>query len=55
MKKKLTIQSLIAEAKKFCTLNSGVYKAELFGITDGKAIGTFVEHLFNNTLRNSMI
>ncbi|MDE7463086.1 MAG: restriction endonuclease [Muribaculaceae bacterium] len=50
MKKKLTIKSLIAEAKKFCTLNSGVYKAELFGITDGKAVGTFVEHLFQQYL-----
>ena len=50
MKKKLTIKSLKAEAKHFCTLNSKVYKAELFGVTDGKAIGTFVEHLFQQYL-----
>lgn len=50
MKKKLTIKSLITAAKKFCRLNSGVYKAELFGITDGKAVGTFVEHLFQQYL-----
>lgn len=50
MKKKLTIQSLITEAERFCELNSGVYKAELYGITDGKAIGTFVEHLFQRFL-----
>lgn len=37
MKKKLTIESLITAAKQFCKINSGLYKAELFGITDGKA------------------
>lgn len=52
MKKKLTIKSLKAEAKHFCTLNSKVYKAELFGVTDGKAIGTFVEHLFQQYLED---
>lgn len=50
MKKKLTLQSLITEAERFCELNSGVYKAELYGVTDGKAIGTFVEHLFQRFL-----
>lgn len=50
MKKKLTIESLIAEAEHFCSLNSGVYKSELFGVTDVKAVGTFVEHLFKQYL-----
>lgn len=50
MKKKLTIESLITEAKQFCVNNSGIYKTELFGITDGKAVGTFVEHLFQQYL-----
>lgn len=50
MKKELTIQSLINDAERFCELNSGVYKAELYGVTDGKAIGTFVEHLFQRFL-----
>ena len=50
MKKELTIQSLINEAERFCELNSGVYKAELYGVTDGKAIGTFVEQLFQRFL-----
>lgn len=47
---KLTIKALIKEAKKFCKLISGVYKSELFGVTDGKAIGTYVEHLFQDFL-----
>lgn len=50
MKEKLTIGLLIAEAKHFCSLNSGLYKRELFGVTDGKALGTFVEHLFKQYL-----
>lgn len=49
-KKKLTIKSLIIEAKNFCVANSGVYKPELFGVTDGKAVGTLVEHLFQKHL-----
>lgn len=50
MKEVLTIKSLITEAERFCLLNSGVYKSELFGVTDRKAIGTFVEHLFQQFL-----
>lgn len=46
----LTVESLIAEAERFCSLNSGVYRSELFGVTDGKAVGTFVEHLFQRFL-----
>ncbi len=52
MKDVLTIKSLIAEAKQFCAINSGIYRMELFGVTDGKAIGTFVEHLFQEYLRS---
>ncbi len=50
MKNQLTIEALINEARKFCANNSGVYRPELFGVTDGKAIGTFVEHLFQQQL-----
>lgn len=50
MKKKLTTKALLTEARKFCINNSGVYTPELFGITDGKAVGTFVEHLFQQYL-----
>ncbi len=52
MKKHLTIESLINEAEKFCANNTGVYRPELFGVTDGKAVGTFVEHLFQQYLAN---
>lgn len=48
--KKLTVESLIKEASRFCKQISGVYRDELFGVTDGKAIGTYVEHQFQNFL-----
>ena len=50
MRKNLTINKLIDSAKEFCTKESGKPRTELFGVTDGKAIGTFVEHLFKNYL-----
>lgn len=42
----LTLDNIIDAAKEFCQQESGVYKDELFGVTDGKAIGTMVEHAF---------
>lgn len=48
----LNIAKLIKAAKTFCEMESGLYRSELFGITDGKAVGTFVEHLFQDFLRN---
>jgi hypothetical protein len=49
MKKQLTRDALIATAKSFCGLNHA-YK-ELFGVTDGKAVGTFIERAFQDYLR----
>ena len=49
-KKVLTIEELQLAAKKFCEKESGLYRSELFGVTDGKAVGTFVEHLFQEYL-----
>ena len=48
--KNLDITELIKSAEAFCKLESGKYRKELFGVTDGKAIGTFVEHLFQDYL-----
>ena len=42
--------ALIKSAEAFCKQESGKYRKELFGVTDGKAIGTFVEHLFQEFL-----
>ena len=48
--KKLNKDELIKSAGIFCKTESGKYRKELFGVTDGKAIGTFVEHLFESYL-----
>lgn len=51
MKKKLTVQDLISEARAFCDQESKFDNEELFGVTDGKAVGTFIEHKFSDYLR----
>lgn len=46
----LSLDHLAVAAQDFCQQESGVYRSELFGITDGKAIGTMVEHAFQEYL-----
>jgi hypothetical protein len=46
MPAKLTKEALLALAKAFCIEESETDHEELFGVTDGKAVGAFVEHLF---------
>lgn len=53
--KKLTIKDLIEEAKKFCEKQSEIQYKELFGVTDGKALGTFIEHKFQTGLDEKYI
>ena len=50
--KKLDRKELIKSAETFCKQENGKYRKELFGVTDGKAVGTFVEHLFRDYLSN---
>lgn len=50
MKPKLTIETLIQEAKIFCENTTSI--PELFGVTDGKAIGTIIEHKFKRHLQS---
>jgi len=51
MKPKLTIRTLKAEAKEFAEIESAHREPALFGITDGKAVGTYFEHKFREHLR----
>lgn len=53
MKKRLTTKELIKAAKLFCAQESGVYRNELFGVTDGKKVGTIIEHLFQSFLADN--
>jgi hypothetical protein len=50
MKPTLTLNDIIHEAKIFCNIESQKTNATLFGITDGKAVGTYIEHGFQNFL-----
>lgn len=50
MKQILTDKILCEEAKIFSEIQSQSSESSLFGITDGKAIGTYLEHKFKNYL-----
>lgn len=49
-KEKLTKEKLIESAKEFCSTESKTQRVEYYGVTDGKAIGTKIEHLFQTYL-----
>ncbi|MEM7556605.1 MAG: restriction endonuclease [Cyanobacteria bacterium P01_A01_bin.84] len=46
MKSTLTIKQLRAEAAKFAEIESIYDEPTLYGVTDGKAVGTYLEHKF---------
>ena len=52
MLKVLNIQLLQDEAKIFSKLESQHSEPSLFGVTDGKAIGTYLEHKFQAHLHS---
>lgn len=52
--KKLTVQLLKAEAKAFADYESGHQEKSLYGVTDGKAVGTYLEHKFQEALQNRL-
>jgi hypothetical protein len=43
---KLTVESLRKEAAIFSAAESRHAERSLFGVTDGKAVGTYLEHKF---------
>lgn len=51
-KGKLTEELLQEEANIFAKIESNHDELSLFGVTDGKAIGTYVEHKFQDYLAN---
>lgn len=50
MKRKLTIEHLKKAAKEFCETESTYNNKDLYGVTDGKAVGTYIEHKFQEYL-----
>lgn len=53
MKQKLTIELLKNAAREFCENESTYNNSDLYGVTDGKAVGTYIEHKFQDYLENN--
>jgi hypothetical protein len=49
----LTVNLLKNEAKNFSVLESNHDEPSIFGSTDGKAVGTYLEHKFQNYLETN--
>ena len=50
MKQQLTLKILQEEASRFAELETGHDEPTLYGVTDGKAVGTYLEHKFTSYL-----
>jgi len=48
----LTKELLIREASNFCSFISSKHHESMIGITDGKAVGTYIEHEFKRILNS---
>ena len=48
----LTVESLCFEASIFSAIESSHPEPLLYGVTDGKAVGTYLEHKFRLYLKN---
>ena len=55
VKEKLSIPKLIMEAQLFCVNQSKFGHKELYGVTDGKAVGTLIEQKFQRHLNDKYI
>ena len=51
MKRKLTKEMLCVEARHFAERESSHMEPSLYGVTDGKAVGTYLEHKFQSHVR----
>ncbi len=54
-KKNITIKYLVSSANEFCKQETKYENKELFGVTDGKAVGTYIEHKFKDFLNKNYI
>lgn len=55
MKQILTLELLRQAAKNFCEIMSKENHSSLIGVTDGKAVGTYVEHKFQKYLNENFV
>jgi hypothetical protein len=54
-KPELTIGALLDEARQFAEIESIHPEPTIFGVTDGKAIGTYLEHMFQGHLERKYV
>ena len=54
-KPKLSIDNLLSEATEFAVSESAHNEASLYGVTDGKAVGTYLEHKFKRLLNDKYV
>ena len=55
VKKELTIKLLCQKARHFAETESAHAEPAIYGVTDGKAVGTYFEHKFQAYLREKYI
>lgn len=55
MKPTITLDDLKREAREFALRESTHHEARLFGVTDGKAVGTYFEHKFQAYLHTKYV
>lgn len=53
MKQNLTVDILQEEASKFAEMETSHDEPSLYGVTDGKAVGTYLEHKFTDYLADT--
>jgi hypothetical protein len=53
MKPELSIEILQKEAAKFAEIETAYDEPSLYGVTDGKAVGTYLEHKFTTFLAHT--
>ena len=54
-KAELTLDALLSEARSFAEVESKYDEPSLYGVTDGKAVGTYLEHKFRTYLVENYI
>ncbi len=55
MKNELTLEKLQEEARIFSEIESKHDETSIYGSTDGKAVGTYLEHKFKNFLKQKYV
>jgi hypothetical protein len=55
MKKQLDVRTLCEEARRFAEIESTHPEPAIYGVTDGKAVGTYFEHKFQGYLQTKYV